>query len=218
MRLAAVFLFALASASVAAPLTRDLGEGLAYHRATALPADLPAADAPRQPVVLDLRFARADERAADALASWLKSHATRATPVIVLVNAETDSALLPAFATVNAQPGLLTLGSPAAGWIPDLSIATSLDAERRAFDALAEGASLDSLLRQNTDKPRHDEAALMRELANPPEAIPDDLLSDAVDEVARATEATTPAPPPTIDFTLQRAVQLHRALVALKRL
>lgn len=222
MRLAAVFLFALAGVSVAAPLTRDLGEGLAYHRASVLPADLPVADAAPQPLVLDLRFARADEGAAEALASWLKSHATRTTPAIVLVNVETPFVLRRAFTELAAQPGLLTLGSPAAGWVPDITLAAPLDAERRAYDALAAGTSLDSLLRQNTDKPRHDEAAMMRELANPPKQISDEPLTDPATDAAIASDAAKPAPPPapppTIDFALQRAVQLHRALLALKRL
>ena len=222
MRLATFFFLALTGASFAAPLTRDLGEGLAYHRAAVLPADLPPADAAPKPLVLDLRFARADEGAAEALAFWLKVHSTRATPAIVLVNAETDSSLRPAFAELASQPGLLTLGSPAAGWIPDITLTAPLEAERRAYDALAEGASLDSLLRQNTDKPRHDEAAIMRELANPPEDVTDDPLTDPADEVApdadSAKNATPPAPPPSIDLALQRAVQVHRALLALKRL
>lgn len=217
MRLAAFFFLALAGASFAAPLTRDLGEGLAYHRAAALPAELPAAEAKPQPLVLDLRFALARDDATESLASWLKSHATRTTPVIVLVNAETAAAVIRTLAALPSQPGLLTLGSSAAGWTPDITLAPPLDAERRAYDAFAAGASLDSLLRQNTDKPRRDEAALMRGLANPVEEGSDDDLVDPAPDDDAAKLAPADPPPPT-DVALQRAVHLHRALLALKRL
>jgi hypothetical protein len=41
----------------AAPKVCDLGLGLTYHRLRHLPADLPKPDAaPRQPLVLDLRY------------------------------------------------------------------------------------------------------------------------------------------------------------------
>ena len=204
----------------ATPLQHDLGHNLAYHRAHTLPDDLPAATAKAQPLVLDLRFTIAGDGAAQALAIWLRSHATRATPVIVLVNAETPRALHPVFAALTSQTGLLTIGSPASGFIPDISLAIPLEAERRAYQALEQGVSLETLLRENTDKPRRDEAAIMRERDNPPEEIPEEELTDEelTENPASAKETKTAAPPPLIDKALQRAVQLHRALLALKRL
>jgi hypothetical protein len=139
----------------------------------------------------------------------------------VLVNAETPRALHPVFAALTSQTGLLTIGSPASGFIPDISLATPLEAERRAYQALEQGVSLETLLRENTDKPRRDEAAIMRERDNPPEEIPEEELTDEelAENPASAKETKTAAPPPPlIDNALQRAVQLHRALLALKRL
>lgn len=211
---AAILLVTLCGSTHAAPLQRDLGQNLAYHRAHTLPAELPDASAKAQPLVLDLRFTLASEGAAAALTSWLRVNATRTTPVIVLVNAETAPALHTTFASLGSQPGLLVIGSAASGFIPDIALPTSLEAERRAYQALADGASLDSLLREHTDKPRHDEAAIMRERTNPPEDPEEDELSDDPPQKT----ASEPPPPRTIDFALQRAVQLHRALLALNRL
>ncbi|HUR59923.1 MAG TPA: hypothetical protein VM029_19535, partial [Opitutaceae bacterium] len=66
LRVALVFLVTQACAS-AAPLTRDLGLGLAYFRAHDLPADLPAAEGRKQACVLDLRYVRGDDKTGAAL-------------------------------------------------------------------------------------------------------------------------------------------------------
>ena len=196
-------------------LVRDLGEGLAYLRAQTLPADLPPAPPKAQPTVLDLRFSTASEPAATALGTWLDFRASAKTPVFILVNADTPRSLRLAVAALLSHPGIVTIGSGSAEFVPDFAITAPHGAERKAYDALAHGAPLESLLVENADKPRNDEATIMRDRANPPNDADSAFNDDPLD----AAKPTPPPPPPlVIDLALQKAVQLHRALLALKRL
>ncbi|HVU24075.1 MAG TPA: hypothetical protein VHE13_08120 [Opitutus sp.] len=200
----------------AAPLERDLGEGLLYFRVHDLPADLPAAAPRAHALVLDLRYASATPAGAAALAAWMKSRASSDWPVFVLLNPGTSPALLPAFvAGHRPAAGVVTLAPRSSSLTPDIAVDVAPDADRGAYDALEHGAATDSLVTENADKPRHDEAELAHERANPP-AEADDV--DALPpEPADATAA--PAPPaPVIDRLLERAIQLHRGLVALHRI
>ena len=110
----------------------------------------------------------------------------------------------------GAWAGPLTVGvvvlAPASGKLsPDIAVRVDADTDRRAYDALEKGASLASLLSDNPDKPRIDEAYLEREHLSDGDAP--DVASDK------------PSPPsPLVDSVLQRAVQLHRGLLALKRI
>jgi hypothetical protein len=186
-----------------APLSRDLGRGLFYQRVNALPADLPAADNVRKrPTVLDLRYVHADADAATALIGWLKFTASLHTPVFVLANSETDQAIRQALANRGAVPSVLVIGIPARGFLPDIAIQAAPDAERRAYDALGAGVDVASLVTENSDKARNDEASLSR---------------DRSTELGAET-AKDRAPAPPLDAALQRAVHLHRALVALKKI
>lgn len=209
-----VFLSAVAALH-SAPLERDLGEGLVYFRAPELPADLPPAAKKTTPLVLDLRFATAGDHAATALDSWLRFRATRATPAFILINAETPAALLGVFAVLKSQPGLVTIGSSSDAFTPDIVISSPPEVERRAYDALPAGTAVQALIAENTDKTRVDEASIMRERADPFFAAePPDLTDDEESEASKAP----PPPAAPVDHALQRAVHLHRALLALKRL
>lgn len=216
-----------ASAPLPAPsaspgLTRDLGEGLAYHRVTTLPADLPVIDAARkQPRVLDLRYAAGDDAAGAALGGWLKFNAAPRTPVFLLVNADTSGPLLAHLAARLPVAGVIVIGVASPGLTPDLLLKISADTERLAYDALAAGAPVASLLNDTPEKLRNDEAQLAKDHHGSPAdptayATPasDDLIEDA----APAPAAKPKSPPPLIDVALQRAVQLHRSLKALKKL
>jgi hypothetical protein len=76
--------------------------------------------------------------------------------------------------------------------------------DRKAYDALEKGADVRSLLSDYPDKPRIDEAYLEKE--------------HIADSEAPEVPTDKPLPPrPTVDALLQRAVQLHRGLLALKR-
>ena len=79
------------------------------------------------------------------------------------------------------------------------------DADRRAYDALEHGASVESLLRDNPEKPRVDEEYLEKE-----------HISDS--DAPEVAEGKPSPPPPLVDSMLQRAVQLHRGLLALKKI
>ena len=200
---AAFSLFVLAVSAAAAPVTRDLGEGLTLLRARELPVDLPAAEPGKKgAVVLDLRYAKGEREGVAALSAWLKARASLRTPVFVLANSDTAEPLRGALAAEGALPGVLVIGVATRGFRPDIAIEISPENERRAYEALEDGAPLASLLVENPDKIRNDEASLSR-----------DRLADA-----SAADTKKRPPPPPLDLALQRAVHLHRALVALKKI
>lgn len=203
--------------ALAAPdrLERDLGQGLAYCRVHVLPADLPAAPAKPGALVLDLRYASGDDRAAAALVAWLKFRSSAAAPVFVLLNADTAPAVLGWFTSHEPPVGLVTLGAASPRLDTDLVLKISPAAERAAYDALEHGTPVANLLTDNSVKPRHDEASIAQERTGSPEDTTGD--SDPA-ETAEPKPSTPAVPPPVIDYVLLRAVHLHRALLALKHL
>lgn len=187
---------------IAQPLERDLGRGLIYLRVQTLPADLPAqSTAPSH--VLDLRYATGD---ATGIKSWISAHASRQSPVFILANAETQLDLLPPNKSV---PGVIILGRASGNFHPDIAITVTPELEKRAYDAIPEAESIETLLKAPAEKPRYDEAAVVKAQkegrAWEPEPLPED---DA--------PAKTDTPAPLIDFTLQRAVQIHRGWLVLR--
>ncbi len=210
--LALGLLLAAPATSAAAP--SDLGQGLLYCRVHALPADLPTAGTGKSALVLDLRYATADDIGVTAFSAWL-GFRTATQPVFILVNAGTDPALLHALAARPQPSGVVVLGPPLSGFTPDVPLKISPETEHRAYDALDHGATIDSLIVEKIDKPRYDEAAMVKEHASDSEPAPDDEDAAAKPDTAKAK----PAPPPQlIDLALQRAIQLHRALLALHRI
>ena len=202
--LAAALLATCALAAPTEPAPRDLGLGLCYYRVHELPRDLPSSGkGPAGPCVLDLRFARSDEPSCAALGAWIRFNASARTPVFVLENSETSPALLAV--VPGGLPGLVVLAPRAEKLVADIAVAVSADADRKAYEAADKGAPLESLIHDYPEKPRVDEAYLEKEHLSD---------SDALDSVA-----DKPGPPmPLVDAVLQRAVQLHRGLLALKRL
>ena len=143
-----IIFLSLLRASTAAPLALDLGQGLAYHRAHALPADLPSASpAKPRPLVLDLRYAAGDADAGIALAAWLKFHAGPRSPIFLLANAATSPALRAAFAARDESAGLVVLGVASAEFTPDVDVPADPAEERRAYDALENGTALAAWLK-----------------------------------------------------------------------
>jgi hypothetical protein len=222
------FAFALSVAAVRAetpapaapnPLERDLGRGLVYYRALNLPGDLPAAVPDKQARILDLRFAQGEAAANSALIAWLKLHATPRTPVFILANAKTKPALLARLAGHDPAAGILVVGPQAPDFLADIAVKVSDDEDRRAYDAFAT-ASISSLLIDQPNKPRNDEARLTKEHLSDgalTSETPGDTDPPASDATASAAPPK-PAPPVIVDVVLQRAVHLHRALLALKKL
>jgi hypothetical protein len=186
-------------------MVRDLGEGLTYFRVHELPADQPSPVSGRPGAcVLDLRYAKSDAPSALTLRAWIKFNVTPHTPVFVLENAETDPALLAALSG-GGQTGILVIAPISKSVSPDIAIHVSGADDRKAYEALEKGADIKSLLSDYPDKPRVDEAYLEKEHIADSEAP--DSVSDKPDP-----------PKPMIDPVLQRAVQLHRGLVALRRI
>ena len=205
-------LVALTSALSAAPLRQDVGQGLIYFRVHQLPADLPGKSvAPlARSTILDGRYVTGDTAAAAALTAWLKANASLKQPVILLANTGTSSALLASFAEADAIPGLVVIGPARSRVATDIAVDLANRRERKAYDALESGVPLSTLIDENPDKPRNDEARLAK-----------DHISDA--ELAASSEPAPlhdapPSPAPLIDAELQRAVQFYSALLALKRL
>jgi hypothetical protein len=198
----ALLVFAVVSSALAAPMERELGTGLVYFRVHTLPDDLPAKPAGRvAPCIIDIRYVRADAGAATAFSEWLKARATTRTPVFVLANANTALPLLKVLAGHERGKGIVVVGIERAPFRPDIAVKATPEDERRAYDALEEGAAISTLLTDNPDKARNDEASLSK-----------DRLAEA------AAEASGKKVSPPIDATLQRAMHLHRALVALKKI
>jgi len=194
----------------AAPIERDLGQGLVYFRVHTLPGDLPAAVlVGGHPCVLDVRYVPGGDVEATALLGWLKRQAGIHNPVFLLANNETSGVLLAPLNSPDAVIGLVIVGASAPNFSPDVALIVAPGDERRAYDALEKGATIDSLISDRVIKSRNDEAALARAR----------LSDNGADEPEAAPAAASAAQPPSvIDPVLQRAVQLHRSLLALKRI
>ncbi len=214
MRVVALFVGILSAMQAAPPaenppdpLERDLGLGLTYHRIHDLPADLPTrTPSPLQPSVVDVRYVQASPAAATAFLAWLNFRASPRAPIFVLANAGTDRALLASLRNEEPGQGFQIIGIAGLGFQPDLAVLSNAEDERRAYDALESGTPVGELVTDTPDKVRHDEASLGRERRGEDNSDP-------------APEGTAKVrPPPRLDATLQRAVQVHRALVALKKI
>ena len=177
-------------------------------------------------LIVDLRYPAADGKA--ALPADLTPR-SRSAPLFVLVGAATPPALL---ATLRERaPGLITLGLAAPAFTPDIVLTVKPVEDRRAYDALDAGTSIESLTSEKGAKPRFNEAVLAREHENgeaddsnddadsgaPSDASPPATPPAPPDAAAPAPPAKAPAPVPAPlkDIVLERAVQLHRALLAL---
>lgn len=203
--LGAVAAAILAPLAQAASIPQDLGQGLTYYRIHELPADLPSTPTGGPGAcVVDLRFVKADESAAATLKAWLKFNASPRTPIFVLENASTSPALAAAVGS-GGPAGLLVVAPASAGLTPDVVVRVSAELDAKSYKALEAGTSIQTLLKDNPQKPRVDEAYLEKE-----------HLSDGEAPDAAADPQVPPSP--LTDLVLQRAVQIDRGLIALKRL
>ncbi|HEY5553132.1 MAG TPA: hypothetical protein VIK52_14660 [Opitutaceae bacterium] len=216
LRIVVLALFAISLAAAAhaadattAAFTADLGNGLRYVR---LPdASVIAKFEGTQ--VVDLRFTDALEESAEGLARHLQTAAKSGATLFVLVNGATDPLLRRELATVQgtARP-LLLIGPATPELAPEIVTSPDLEEERRACDAIAAGTPPADLIKEALEKPRFDEAELVRTRA----IGGDDEPTDGT-EPPPAPDAE-PKPAPLKDLSLQRAVFMHRALIALGRL
>ncbi len=193
----------------------DLGQGLSYLRihsvaesSVALRKAVPGAGA----LVLDLRYATAAEDSPAALQSALAERPA-GTTLFILVSPATPASLGPVITTVRA----LTLGAPGSAPAPKVIVQTDAPADRRAYDALEAGTALTTLIAGKIEKERYDEATLVHEFKNGLPASEPPLTPDpAAAKPAATPEKEKEKPAPLTDRVLQRAVHLHRALLALK--
>ncbi len=202
----------LAPCSANAAELTDLGQGLSYLRVhslgdseKALRSAVPGAGA----LVLDLRYATANAESAGTLNAALAGHPA-SSPLFILVSPATPSAIIAAI----TQSSALTLGAPGSSPAPKVVVQTDPATDRRAYDALETGTPLATLISGKIEKERFDEATLVKEFKNGnPDAEPPPLPDPTAPR-----SATTPGETvPLIDRVLQRAVHLHRALLALRR-
>jgi hypothetical protein len=202
-----LILFVAAVIARGAPLERDLGHGLVYVRVHEV-AELPTKTIPGRapPCILDLRYVNADANAATACLAWLKQRSTTRSPVFVLANSETSNALRKALFGAERASGVVVVGLPGRNFQPDVAVKTSAETERDAYNALEQGTPVAKLLTDNPGKVRNDEASLSK-----------DRLAEAAADAADDALTGKREPPP-IDAALQRAVHLHRTLVALKKI
>lgn len=230
MKRSFLFLFiVLAIASgLHAAIETELGNSLAYYRITDTESDRSTVldtIAHRPALVLDLRSLSVSEGFVDALQTALARtpppHAVR----IVLINATTSPALIAALG--HEHPSVITLGPRSPALAPDIAVAISNEDDLRAFNALANGTPLNKLINDNREKRRYDEAKLVQDHANgvtPPDSIlPAEAEDDTVKTEPTAAKKASPSekkaePAPVIDLVLERAVQIHRSLLALKKL
>lgn len=200
---------ASAAASVVAPRA-DLGAGLGYLRVHSLAAALEETArtlAQGTALVLDLRGATATDASASDL-SALFARRNGPAPLFILVSPRTAPELTAPL--LRPIPHVVLLGVAEALPTPQIVVTQPADADERAYEALDRGVALDALITGKIEKERFDEAELVKEFQNGnPNAAP-----------PPEPDPTKPAPekaPVLTDRVLQRAVQLHRALVALQR-
>jgi hypothetical protein len=180
----------------------DLGQGLSYLRVHALDEAIKPL-AVSGSLVLDLRHATATPDAIASFAGALSARTSRST-LFVLVGTDTPAGL-----TGVLKGNLVTLGIKGSQPEPQVIVEQTAAADRAAYAALESGTPLGQLISGKIEKERFDEATLVHEFksghhdAKPPEAGP---------PAAKADLAT-----PLVDRVLQRAMHLHRALLALKR-
>jgi hypothetical protein len=203
---------------------QELGEGLTYARLQQLPDDaaILAAVWKAPALIIDLRHPAG--ATGPVIPGDLPSR-PRAAPLLVLVGPDTPTDLLAAFR--ERAPALITIGLAASGLTPDLALPLSPEADRRAYDSLTAGVSIESLISENVTRHRFDEAALARD--RDAGAEEDETTVGAEEDIARRAVGPPPLPGgghpsttaperPLKDLVLQRAVQLHRALLALGKL
>ncbi|HUG13188.1 MAG TPA: hypothetical protein VMM36_19380 [Opitutaceae bacterium] len=202
---------ARAADATTAAFTADLGNGLRYIRLS--DASVIAKFEGTQ--VVDLRFADALEESAEGLARHLQTAAQSGATLFVLVNSATDPFLRRDLASVQGSVrSLLFIGPTTPELAPEIVTAPDLEEERRACDAIAAGTSPSELIKEKLEKPRFDEAELVRTRNNGGSRGP----TDGTESDAQPALDAEPKPAPLKDLSLQRAVFLHRALIALGRL
>ena len=195
------------------PPANDLGQGLTYvlprpngteGAKTFIAAD--EAVLPPGSIVLDLRQSKFSAVESAAWLTALQSRSASRQVCLVLVSPATPAPLLVALST--GLRGCVSVGRADPGYRPDNAVETDAASDERAGAALASGARPTDGLIENATKVRHDEVELAQA-----HALGKEPPREEID-----LKPETPVAATSIDRVLQRAVQLHRGLVALGKL
>lgn len=205
--------FLLAAILANAAEVSDLGDDLGYLRLHDIDAETYSVSP--GPLVIDLRQATTTNGPGiDLLRALLTSPDVR----FVLISGSTPAPVLQLLA--QRTPTVLTLGGIGAA-NPDFKVTVSAEEDRAAYADFEQGASLTELANPPLAKPRRDEAAILqarRTPSRPAGGAPSAPPATSAPAPGADAEAAPAARPPRSDPVLQRAVQLHRGLRALKRI
>jgi hypothetical protein len=192
-----------------AAFLRPLPGGPAYVRARDL-AQLDLAATPDEAIV-DLRSLGEATAEGAARLRTLLAAGSAGTLRLILIDPATSGELR---ALVKAASGrILTLGANLPPGAVDVAVATTVELDGRAVAALDAGRAPHELLGPRLEKVRYDESAMVRDHAK---GLP---IPDAPPEPDESKPATGPASETTlVDHVLERALHLHRALRAIRRI
>ena len=209
----------------------DLGFNLSYLRVHSLADATPAlgsALSASHAFVLDLRYATANDESVAVLRSALARH-PREGSLFILISPATPAAVVEA---INQTPGgCISLGATSTR-SARIEVKADPAADRRAYDAWEAGTPVEALISGKIEKERFDEATLVQEFKNGnhdadlpgdrPGQTPAGQQTGTVPPPGPDPTTAKPGPPetreaPLIDRVLQRAVQLHQAMLALRR-
>jgi hypothetical protein len=197
--------------SWAVPQSHLLPDGPAYVRSRDL-SQLDVASAPVE-LILDLRGLGETTAEGSARLNALLAAGSVRTVRLVLVDPETAPSLR---AAVRAALGrVLILGANLPPEAVDVAVATPVESDRRAVAALDDGKAPQELLATAPEKARYDESAMVRDHAK---GLP---IPEAPQEQETDDGKTAPPAPEDavlVDRVLERALHLHRALRAIRRI
>ena len=198
-------------ARAAPPEPIDLGANLAYLHIKSLADAAPllsTAQSAQRPLVLDLRYATSEAAALSVFQTALARHPA---PLFILFSTATPQEII---AVVKQSAGaIITLSVAGADAPAQIQVKADPAADRLAYEALGQGTLPAILVTGKIEKERFDEATLVQEFKNGnPDAEPPPLPDPTRPKLNEAA----PVKAPLIDRVLQRAIQLHRALLALE--
>jgi hypothetical protein len=196
----------------AAPDPVDLGENLSYVRLRALGEDSAAiSTVTSDALIIDLRRVEVTDEAIESFSAAVSQRAAR-TQLFILVGPDTPSVLAKNLASLPAR--VLTLGTANSRPTPKVIVETDSKTEQAAYDAFETGTSIDALINGKIVKERYDEATLVQEFKHGAISL---VPTETAKNDAKDSESASGDSAPPTDRVLQRAVHVHRTILALKK-
>ncbi len=202
------------AAEPSAPI--DLGEELGYVRIhSSAEAEKVLGPVLRRDaaLIVDLRYPTDGLAHYEMVGQLLEQHPTGKL-LFLLVSPDTPPRAVLLVQALAARS--LVLGATGS-WVPaqhGVLVAQTAAADRQAYDAFETGQPAAALIAGKIEKDRYDEAALMTDFHG---GNPDPLPPAAPDTAKAKPAADGAAKPVPTDRVWQRAVHLHRALLAIPR-